>query len=599
MNKFHPLKINTRNLTWDNNEPRSLDHDDRFFQSNVIEETSEVFIKANNLLERWAANKQSNFKIAELGFGFGLNFLITAKYWYQHNQNSKEWLDYVSIDCFPLNIKDFKKVLANYPELKEFSDEFIEHFPIECNGFTRVEFPKFRIRLTLIINNVEDALASLIGNKNNKFDAWYLDGFDPNKNLSMWSSKVFESLYLLSSKNATFGTYTAAGFVRRGLEENGFKVSRVKGFANKRHRLQGVYKNGGGKFKSKIVPKKIAIIGSGIAGTCLAYKLASQNISVDLFDKKKDLNLNPWAAMYPKFSLGIDSRSELLIEGYFYSHRFYSKMLNSFMNTGITFLDNGSERNSWIDRIIKLDRNDLFTQQSPEDINLQNNINQSFAGLKINLGGCISIDELNKTLVAHENINFINDKDFLEYEIDNKIKLKFKEDNNYEGYSHLILASGGALKSVIPKIRLKHGAIAGFRDKKLNDIKYPINNSGYILPKFNNLNWAGSIYSNDEILDTDIIDYKKIIDKNNHLLTEDDIENIKKTWLGVRASLPDYLPVAGAIEQEKVFVLGGLGSRGLSLAPLLAETIMNDICNIPSPISQEVREAISPLRFND
>ena len=599
MNKFHPLKINTRNLTWDNNEPRSLDHDDRFFQSNVIDETSEVFIKANNLLERWAANKQSNFKIAELGFGFGLNFLITAKYWYQHNQNSKEWLDYVSIDCFPLNIKDFKKVVANYPELKEFSDEFIEHFPIECNGFTRVEFPKFRIRLTLIINNVEDALASLIGNKNNKFDAWYLDGFDPNKNLSMWSSKVFESLYLLSNKNATFGTYTAAGFVRRGLEENGFKVSRVKGFANKRHRLQGVYKNGGGNFKSKIVPKKIAIIGSGIAGTCLAYKLASQNISVDLFDKKKDLNLNPWAAMYPKFSLGIDSRSELLIEGYFYSHRFYSKILNSFMNTGITFLDNGSERNSWIDRIIKLDRNDLFTQQSPEDINLQNNINQSFAGLKINLGGCISIDELNKTLVAHENINLINDKDFLEYEIDNKIKLKFKEGNNYEGYSHLILASGGTLKSVIPKIRLKHGAIAGFRDKKLNDIKYPINNSGYILPKFNNLNWAGSIYSNDEILDTDIIDYKKIIDKNNHLLTEDDIKNIKKTWLGVRASLPDYLPVAGAIEQEKVFVLGGLGSRGLSLAPLLAETIMNDICNIPSPISQEVREAISPLRFND
>lgn len=599
MNKFHPLKINTRNLTWDNNEPRSLDHDDRFFQSNVIDETSEVFIKANNLLERWAANKQSNFKIAELGFGFGLNFLITAKYWYQHNQNSKEWLDYVSIDCFPLNIKDFKKVVANYPELKEFSDEFIEHFPIECNGFTRVEIPKFRIRLTLIINNVEDALVSLIGNKNNKFDAWYLDGFDPNKNLSMWSSKVFESLYLLSNKNATFGTYTAAGFVRRGLEENGFKVSRVKGFANKRHRLQGVYKNGGGNFKSKIVPKKIAIIGSGIAGTCLAYKLASQNISVDLFDKKKDLNLNPWAAMYPKFSLGIDSRSELLIEGYFYSHRFYSKILNSFMNTGITFLDNGSERNSWIDRIIKLDRNDLFTQQSPEDINLQNNINQSFAGLKINLGGCISIDELNKTLVAHENINLINDKDFLEYEIDNKIKLKFKEGNNYEGYSHLILASGGTLKSVIPKIRLKHGAIAGFRDKKLNDIKYPINNSGYILPKFNNLNWAGSIYSNDEILDADIIDYKKIIDKNNHLLTQDDIKNIKKTWLGVRASLPDYLPVAGAIVQEKVFVLGGLGSRGLSLAPLLAETIMNDICNIPSPISQEVREAISPLRFND
>ena len=119
------------------------------------------------------------------------------------------------------------------------------------------------------------------------------------------------------------------------------------------------------------------------------------------------------------------------------------------------------------------------------------------------------------------------------------------------------------------------------------------------MPKFDNLSWAGSIYSNDEILNEDFIDYKKIIDKNNHLLSEDDLKNIKKTWLGKRASLPDYLPVAGAIDQEKVFVLGGLGSRGLSLAPLLAETIMSDICNIPSPISQEVREAISPLRFNN
>ena len=48
--------------------------------------------------------------------------------------------------------------------------------------------------------------------------------------------------------------------------------------------------------------------------------------------------------------------------------------------------------------------------------------------------------------------------------------------------------------------------VKGSKDKKLNAIKYPINNNGYILPKFNGLSWAGSIYSNDEILDTDIID---------------------------------------------------------------------------------------------
>ena len=54
--------------------------------------------------------------------------------------------------------------------------------------------------------------------------------------------------------------------------------------------------------------------------------------------------------------------------------------------------------------------------------------------------------------------------------------------------------------------------------------------------------------------------------------------------------------MAGALE-DKIYAIGGLGSRGLSLAPLLAEIIMCDICNIPSPISKNIKEAINPLRF--
>ena len=44
MNKLHPLKINSRKLSWEDNQPHSLDYDDRFFQANVIYETQEVFI---------------------------------------------------------------------------------------------------------------------------------------------------------------------------------------------------------------------------------------------------------------------------------------------------------------------------------------------------------------------------------------------------------------------------------------------------------------------------------------------------------------------------------------------------------------------------
>lgn len=38
----------------------------------------------------------------------------------------------------------------------------------------------------------------------------------------------------------TAATYTAAGFVRRGLAEAGFEVSRVAGYGRKRHMTRAV-----------------------------------------------------------------------------------------------------------------------------------------------------------------------------------------------------------------------------------------------------------------------------------------------------------------------------------------------------------------------
>ena len=82
-------------------------------------------------------------------------------------------------------------------------------------------------------------MRNLLGFENNKIDAWYLDGFDPAKNKSMWSNSVFQYIGFLSTENATFGTFTSAGFVKRGMQKFGFKVDRVKGFGNKRHKLIG------------------------------------------------------------------------------------------------------------------------------------------------------------------------------------------------------------------------------------------------------------------------------------------------------------------------------------------------------------------------
>ena len=97
---------------------------------------------------------------------------------------------------------------------------------IDCDAQTR---------LTVICG---DALEGLTGSHEN-FDAWYLDGFAPSRNPEMWSQVLMRAVFDRTAADGTFGTYTAAGFVRRNLQAAGFTVERRPGFAGKREMLAG------------------------------------------------------------------------------------------------------------------------------------------------------------------------------------------------------------------------------------------------------------------------------------------------------------------------------------------------------------------------
>ena len=77
--------------------PFSNIYQDRFFQDDAISEIINIFIEPNQLLERIKNNSQ--IRIGELGFGFGLNFLVTAKFWFENNKNfNSHNLEYLAID---------------------------------------------------------------------------------------------------------------------------------------------------------------------------------------------------------------------------------------------------------------------------------------------------------------------------------------------------------------------------------------------------------------------------------------------------------------------------------------------------------------------
>jgi tRNA 5-methylaminomethyl-2-thiouridine biosynthesis bifunctional protein len=65
----------------------------------------------------------------------------------------------------------------------------------------------------------------------------------------------------------------------------------------------------------------------------------------------------------------------------------------------------------------------------------------------------------------------------------------------------------------------------------------------------------------------------------------------------VRATTPDRLPLAGAVPvADGLFMLGGMGSRGFCVAPLLAEHVAALATGAPSPLPADLAARVDPSR---
>ena len=70
---------------------------------------------------------------------------------------------------------------------------------------------------------------------------------------------------------------------------------------------------------------------------------------------------------------------------------------------------------------------------------------------------------------------------------------------------------------------------------------------------------------------------------------------VARSRAAVRATTQDRLPLAGALD-EGLYILGGLGSRGFCVAPLVGEHLAASLLNRPSPLPRDLAERVSPRR---
>lgn len=209
-------------LVWrDDDVPVSTRFDDPYFSlENGLAETRHVFLAGNDLPARF----HDGFHIAELGFGTGLNLLAALDAWRGAGLAGR--LRFTSFEAFPMAPEDMRRAQARFAEIGDVAAELAPHWQGRAQRIALAD-----LEFTLVTGDALERLSRWQG----AADAWFLDGFSPAKNPEMWQPDLMAEVARHTAPGGTAATYTAAGFVRRGLEAAGFSVSRVTGYGRKRH----------------------------------------------------------------------------------------------------------------------------------------------------------------------------------------------------------------------------------------------------------------------------------------------------------------------------------------------------------------------------
>ena len=221
------MQNQTADVTWkDSHVPVSTRFDDPYFSiENGPAETAHVFLGGNDLPGRFVPG----FHIAELGFGTGLNLLVAWDAWTRAGQKGP--LRFTSFELYPLSRDDMARALAQFPEFEGKRDALRDAWSPEAASLT---LPG--LEAEIILGDARETLPRW----HDRADAWFLDGFSPAKNPELWAPELMQAVADHTAAGGTMATYTAAGFVRRGLAEAGFDVTRVAGYGRKRHMTRGV-----------------------------------------------------------------------------------------------------------------------------------------------------------------------------------------------------------------------------------------------------------------------------------------------------------------------------------------------------------------------
>jgi tRNA 5-methylaminomethyl-2-thiouridine biosynthesis bifunctional protein len=619
-------------LSSNNTEPPISDSFgvDHFSNKSNMQKSLIGLFQQHNVPTRWLNHDHDYFVVAEIEFGIGLHFLALWHEFRSHrkaNPDSKtSRLHVISFEKYPYIKPECTDVLAAWPELALLNETLISAFPSPNLGCQRLRFDDGSVVLDLWQGDVDLLLPEVYAQDNGLVDAWFLDSFEPNKNADGWTEALFSHIHRLSRPSATVSTYITTDFVKCGLINAGFAINSVANSVEPHGMLVGHSQ------KQKINTNNadissIAIVGGGIASAYLTYLLTQRGYPVELFCADKDVaegaSGNPQGAIYPLLHQPEESLSQFFISAFYFCQQLIDDLHR-----------HSPFQHDWCGVLLKT-MDDKSAQKNHELVHagFPSELIQPHAdGMFFPHGGWVVPAELVKTLfqlsaqtgllTQHKNCEIIS-----LHKSDQLWQLQTKEGITWSA-SHVVLANGvHALDfdqtSSLP-ITPMRGQISTLQASDYPAIStHVVCGDGYIVPALNEQQVIGATYvRNDMGRDVRQAEHDENKTKMLRTLPETASKNtadytITSGRASIRGVTRDHFPLIGGFRSAEtlkaasinmpksgwlpettsgLFILAGMGSRGLCSAPLAAEIMAALLLNEPLPCSLSTLRNVDPYR---
>jgi|APLak6261662433_1056034.scaffolds.fasta_scaffold00158_6 tRNA U34 5-methylaminomethyl-2-thiouridine-forming methyltransferase MnmC len=188
----------------------------------AIQESKHVFLQAG--LSQF--NDKKSISILEIGFGTGLNALLTLI----ENANSNRVIDYTTLEAFPLDMEVVNEL--NYVQELNASDYHSIYLQMhESEWETKISLsPNFNF--TKIKNTLQQVSFP------QQYDLIYFDAFGPRVQPELWTEEIFQKIYNATAVGGMLVTYCAKGEVKRTLKKVGFVLETLPGPPGKREMIR-------------------------------------------------------------------------------------------------------------------------------------------------------------------------------------------------------------------------------------------------------------------------------------------------------------------------------------------------------------------------